>query len=52
MAALLVVGEAAWILLRRGEWFGVFRLLGGATFAAIGVYCFGKNRRVSEAEFH
>lgn len=51
-AALLLLGEAAWILLRRGEWFGIFWLMGAALFAAIGFYCFGKNRRLSEVEFH
>ncbi|MGD8868905.1 MAG: hypothetical protein PVI01_14850 [Gemmatimonadales bacterium] len=52
IAAFLLLAEAAWILLRRGEWFGIFWLAGAAMFAAIGFYCFGKNRRLSEAEFH
>ena len=52
VVAVPLLTEAAWILLRRGKWFGVFWLLGGAMFVAIGVYCFGKNRRLSEAEFY
>lgn len=52
VAALLLLGEATWMLLRRGEWFGIFWLLGGAMFIVIGLYCFGRNRRLSEAEFY
>lgn len=52
IAALLLAAEAAWILLRHGEWFGIFWLAGAGMFAAIGFYCFGKNRRLSEADFH
>lgn len=50
-AAFLLSAEAAWILIRRSEWFGVFWLAGAAMFAAFGFYCFGKNRRLSDVEF-